>query len=185
MTSVSANRSEKMRQHRSASSEVREIPMKLKIVERRDVSIIHLSGKLTLGEGTGTLRRAIRELVNRGSRRILLNMADVTYIDSAGIGELVVAQTTATGTGGEMKLLNLTKRVHDLLAITRLCTAFEVFEDGGSAIGSFSSSTLTDLQVRYASFKGHLTNSSARAEQSTSRDITPHRLSELQDEIKG
>jgi anti-sigma B factor antagonist len=149
--------------------------MKLKIVEKRDVSIVHLSGKLTLGEGTGTLRRAIRELVNRGSRRILLNMADMTYMDSAGIGELVVAQTTVTGTGGEMKLLNLAEGVRDVLAITRLCTAFEVFEDEGSAIGSFSSATLTDLQVRYARFKGRLTNSSTGAEQSASQDITPHR----------
>jgi anti-sigma B factor antagonist len=150
--------------------------MKLKIVEKRDVSIIHLSGKLTLGEGTGTLRRAIRDLVNRGSRQILLNMAGVTYTDSAGIGELVVAQTTVTGTGGEMKLLNLAKRVRDVLAITRLCTAFEVFEDEGSAIGSFSSSTLTDLPVRYAKFNDCLTNSSTGAEQSAPQDITPHRL---------
>jgi anti-sigma B factor antagonist len=150
--------------------------MKLKIVEKRDVSIIHLTGNFTLGEGTGTLRCAIRERMNRGSRRFLLNMADVTCMDSSGIGELVVAQRTVTGAGGEMKLLNLSKRVRHLLELTRVYTAFEVFEDEDSAIGSFSSSTLTDLQVRWAGFMERLTNRSADAEQRASRNTAPHRL---------
>ena len=80
----------------------------------------------------------MRELVQGGSRRIILNMADVTYLDSAGIGELVAAYTTVTTAGGQLKLLNLAKRVHDLLNITKLYTIFETFEDEASAIASFS-----------------------------------------------
>jgi anti-sigma B factor antagonist len=114
--------------------------MSVKLTSRMegDVTIVDASGRLTLGEGTSLLRDRLRELVDGGSRRILLNMASVTYIDSSGLGELVAAYTTATTAGGEMKLLNLAKRMHDLLKITKLYTVFETFEDEAAALGSFS-----------------------------------------------
>ena len=106
--------------------------------ESGGVIIVDISGKLTLGEGTSTLRTKIRELVAGGSRRIVLNLADVTYMDSSGLGELVGAHTTVTTAGGEMKLLHLAKRVHDLLKVTKLVTVFEAFEDEASAVSSFT-----------------------------------------------
>lgn len=112
--------------------------VKLTTHQKGEVIIVDISGKLTLGEGTSALRMKIRELVEGGSRRIVLNMADVTYMDSSGLGELVAAHTTVTIAGGEMKLLNLAKRVHDLLKITKLYSVFETFEDETSAVDSFS-----------------------------------------------
>jgi len=102
------------------------------------VTIVDLAGRITLGEGSVTLRDAVRELLNRGQKKILLNLADVSYIDSSGIGELVSGFTTVTNQGGQLKLLNLTKKVHDLLQITKLYTVFEVHTDEPSAIRSFS-----------------------------------------------
>jgi anti-sigma B factor antagonist len=102
------------------------------------VIVVDASGKLTLGEGTGTLRAKIRELVDGGSKRIVLNMADLSYMDSSGLGELIAAHTTIITAGGEMKLLNLAKRVHDLMKLTKLYTVFETFEDEASAVDSFS-----------------------------------------------
>ncbi len=101
------------------------------------VSIIDLSGRITLGEGSVVLRDTIRDVVGQGSKKILLNLADVTYIDSSGIGELVSAFTTVRNQGGELKLLNLTKKVHDLLQITKLYTVFDVRDDEAGAIRSF------------------------------------------------
>ena len=112
--------------------------VKLTTHEKGDVMIVDASGRLTLGEGTSSLRKRMRELVEGGSRRIVLNMADITYIDSSGLGELVAAYTTLTRARGELKLLNLAKRVHDLLKITKLYTVFETFEDEASAADSFS-----------------------------------------------
>ena len=112
--------------------------VKLTTHEKGEVIVINASGKLTLGEGTSTLRTKIRELVDGGSRRIVLNMAGVTYMDSSGLGELIGAHTTITTAGGEIKLLNLAKRVHDLLKLTKLYTVFETFEDEASAVDSFS-----------------------------------------------
>jgi anti-sigma B factor antagonist len=112
--------------------------MKIKVHEENSVSIVALSGKLTIGEGTAALRNKVEELVEGGSCRILLNMADVTYIDSSGLGELVAVRATVDRAGGEIKLLNLGKHVHDLLKITKLYTVFEVFEDQASAIQSYS-----------------------------------------------
>jgi anti-sigma B factor antagonist len=112
--------------------------VKLTTHEKGEVIIVDTSGKLTLGEGTSTLRTKIRELVEGGSRRIVLNLADVTYMDSSGLGELIAAHTTVTTAGGEMKLLNLAKRVHDLLKLTKLYTVFEAFEDEDSAVDSFT-----------------------------------------------
>ena len=102
-----------------------------------DVTIVDASGKLILGEETSALRTKIRELVAGGSKRIILNLADVSYLDSSGLGELIGSHTTVTTAGGEMKLLNLAKRVHDLLKITKLYTVFEAFEDEATAVASF------------------------------------------------
>jgi anti-sigma B factor antagonist len=101
------------------------------------VTILDLSGRITLGEGSVTLRDAVRDVLAKGSNKILLNMGDVNYIDSSGIGELVSAFTTVKNQGGELKLLNLTKKVHDLLQITKLYTVFDIKDDEASAIGSF------------------------------------------------
>jgi anti-sigma B factor antagonist len=102
------------------------------------VSILDLSGRITLGEGSVVLRDQIRELIGKGEKKILLNLGDVTYIDSSGIGELVSAFTTVRNQGGELKLLNLTKKVHDLLQITKLYTVFDVKDDEASAIKAFA-----------------------------------------------
>jgi len=101
------------------------------------VSIVDLSGKITIGEGTIVLKDAVRNLLQRNEKKILLNLADVSYIDSSGIGELVSSFTTVGNQGGKLKLLNLTKKVHDLLSITKLLTVFEVFDDEAKAIQSF------------------------------------------------
>ena len=102
-----------------------------------DIAIIDFSGKITLGEGSSTLRRTIRDLIDNGQRKIVLNLYDVDYIDSSGIGELVSGYTTVRNVEGEMKLLHLTKRVHDLLQITRLFTVFDVQSDEETALRSF------------------------------------------------
>jgi anti-sigma B factor antagonist len=101
------------------------------------VTIVDLSGRITLGEGSVVLRDTIRENIGQGHKKILLNLGDVTYIDSSGIGELVSAFTTVRNQGGELKLLNLTKKVHDLLQITKLYTVFDVKDDEASAIKAF------------------------------------------------
>ena len=102
------------------------------------VTVVDLSGRITLGEGSVVLRDAVRELLSKGSKKILVNLADVNYIDSSGIGELVSAFTTVRNQQGELKLLNLTKKVHDLLQITKLYTVFDVKDDEAAAIKSFS-----------------------------------------------
>ena len=103
-----------------------------------NVTIVDLSGRITLGEGSVVLRDNIRDLIAKGEKKILLNLGEVTYIDSSGIGELVSAFTTVRNQGGELKLLNLTKKVHDLLQITKLYTVFDVKDDEATAIGSFT-----------------------------------------------
>jgi anti-sigma B factor antagonist len=103
-----------------------------------DVTVIDVSGRITLGEGSSNLREGIRETVAKGNKKILLNLADVTYIDSSGIGELVSGFTSVANAGGQLKLINLTKRVKDLLQITKLYTVFEVFEDETAAVRSFA-----------------------------------------------
>jgi anti-sigma B factor antagonist len=102
------------------------------------VTIMDLSGRITLGEGSVVLRDAVRELLGKGQKRILLNLGNVSYIDSSGIGELVSAYTTVRNQGGELKLLNLTKKVHDLLQITKLYTVFDIKDDEASAVKAFS-----------------------------------------------
>jgi anti-sigma B factor antagonist len=101
------------------------------------IVIIDLSGRITLGEGSALLRRMVHELLQKGQKKIILNLADVNYIDSSGIGELVSGFTTARNTGGELKLLHLTKKVHDLLQITKLYTVFDVHSDERTAAASF------------------------------------------------
>ncbi|HVW78339.1 MAG TPA: STAS domain-containing protein [Alloacidobacterium sp.] len=114
--------------------------MKVNTRQVDGVTILDLSGRITLGEGSVQLRDSIRDLLAKGSKLILLNLADVNYIDSSGIGELVSAYTTVRNQGGELKLLNLTKKVHDLLQITKLYTVFDVKDDEASAIASFTRS---------------------------------------------
>ena len=102
------------------------------------VTIVDLSGRITLGEGSVVLRDTIKDLLGKGQKKILLNLGDVSYIDSSGIGELVSAFTSVRNQGGELKLLHLTKKVHDLLQITKLYTVFDVKDDEVSAIKAFA-----------------------------------------------
>ena len=102
------------------------------------VTIVDMSGRITLGEGSVVLRDTIRDLVGKGQKKILLNLGDVTYIDSSGIGELVSAFTAVRREGGELKLLKLTKKVHDLLQITKLYTVFDIKDDEATAVQAFS-----------------------------------------------
>jgi anti-sigma B factor antagonist len=102
------------------------------------VTIVDLSGKITLGEGGVTLREEVRKLVGEGQKKIVLNLAGVNYIDSSGLGELVSAYTAVKNAGGELKLLNLTSKVRDLLVITKLVTVFDVKDDEAAAVSSFA-----------------------------------------------
>lgn len=112
--------------------------MKIKTRQVDGITIMDCSGRITLGEGSVTLRDSVRDLLAKGSKQILLNLGDVSYIDSSGIGELVSAFTTVRNQGGDLKLLNLTKKVHDLLQITKLYTVFDVKDDEASAVASFA-----------------------------------------------
>lgn len=102
-----------------------------------EVHIVDLAGRITIGEETSILREALRSLLQNHHTRVLLNLSDVTYIDSSGLGELVSGFSNYSKQGGKLKLLNLTKKVHDLLSITKLLTVFEVFDDEAKAIQSF------------------------------------------------
>ena len=109
------------------------------ITERQagDVTILDLDGKVTIGEGSVALRTAIRRLLEEGKKRILLNLAGVGYIDSSGIGELVSSFTAINKENGQLKLLNLTQKLQDLLTITKLLTVFDVYESEAEALNSF------------------------------------------------
>ncbi len=113
--------------------------MSLKLSTRQvgDVTVVDAVGRITLGEGSSALRDTIRDLAAKGQKKILLNLAEVSYIDSSGIGELVSSFTSVTNQGGQLKLLGLTKRVRDLLQITKLYTVFDVHEDEAHAIRGF------------------------------------------------
>jgi anti-sigma B factor antagonist len=102
------------------------------------VTVVDVSGRITLGEGSSIIRDTIRDLVSKGDKKILLNLGDVNYIDSSGIGELVAGYTSVANAGGTLKLLSLTKRVKDLLQITKLYTVFDVHETEAHAIRSFA-----------------------------------------------
>lgn len=113
--------------------------MSVKLTTRQvgDVTVIDAAGRITLGEGSSVFRDTIRDLAAKGEKKILLNLGEVSYIDSSGIGELVSAYTTVTNVGGVLKLLNLTKRVKDLLQITKLSTVFEMHENEAEAVASY------------------------------------------------
>lgn len=102
-----------------------------------DVTILDLDGEVRIGDSSTALRGAIRNLVTAGNQRILLNLAGVKYIDSSGIGELIANYTTVGRGGGQLKLLNLTEKVQDLLVITKLLTVFDVYDNEADALGSF------------------------------------------------
>ncbi len=111
----------------------------MKITERnRDgVTILDLDGKIILGEGDDVLADKVRAVIAAGRRRVVLNLAGVPYVDSAGLGELVRCHTRVVQAGGNIRLVNLTARMQDLLQITKLVTVFDTFESEDSAIGSF------------------------------------------------
>jgi anti-sigma B factor antagonist len=111
----------------------------VKLITRQvgDVTVIDAVGRITLGEGSSTFREIVKDLVNKGNKKILLNLAEVSYIDSSGIGELVSGFTSVSNAGGSLKLLKLTKRIQDLLQITKLYTVFEVFDDEAKALATF------------------------------------------------
>jgi anti-sigma B factor antagonist len=111
--------------------------MKIETRTVGDVHILDCSGKITLGEGTMAVRNSVRDVLKNGGKKIVLNLADVNYIDSSGIGELVSSYTTVTNQGGKLKLLNLTKKIQELLAITKLLTVFSVYDNEQQAISSF------------------------------------------------
>ena len=112
--------------------------MKATLRQVDGITVVDMSGRITLGEGCTQLRELVRDQLGKGTKHLLLNLADVTYIDSSGIGELVSGFTTVSNQGGKLKLLNLTKKVHDLLQITKLYTVFDVYDDEAKAVGSFA-----------------------------------------------
>jgi len=103
-----------------------------------DVTILDIKGKMTLGEGDELLKDKINSLVSQGQKKLVLNLEGVPYIDSAGLGEIVRTYTTVSRQGGKLQLLNLTKRIEDLLSITKLLTVFEVFDSEDEAVKSFA-----------------------------------------------
>lgn len=114
--------------------------MSVKLTARQvgDVTVIDAAGRITLGEGASAFRDMLRDLAAKGDKKLLLNLSEVSYIDSSGIGEMVSGFTTITNHGGHLKLVGLSKRVKDLLQITKLYTVFEVYDDEAAAIRSFA-----------------------------------------------
>lgn len=113
--------------------------MKVSVRQFEDISIVDLSGQIKMGEGSSTVRDMVKDLLAKGNKKILLNLGEVTYIDSSGIGEMVAAFTSTRNQGGEMKLLKLTHKVRDLLTITKLITVFDVQDEEATAIAAFKS----------------------------------------------
>jgi anti-sigma B factor antagonist len=111
--------------------------MKIEMRTIGDIRILDCSGKITLGEGTMAVRNTVRDILKDNGKKIILNLANVNYIDSSGIGELVSTYTTVTNNGGQLKLLHLTKKIHELLQITKLLTVFQVFDSETTAVASF------------------------------------------------
>jgi anti-sigma B factor antagonist len=105
-----------------------------------DVTVLDVKGRITLGEGDEVLKDKVNSIINQGHKKLVLNLAEVPYIDSAGLGQIVGTYTTVSRQGGSLKLLNLTKRITDLLSITKLLTVFETFESENDAVRSFSAS---------------------------------------------
>jgi anti-sigma B factor antagonist len=119
------------------STKEEEVNVKLTSRQVGDVTVVDAAGRITLGEGASAFRDSIRDLAAKGNKKILLNLSEVSYIDSSGIGELVSGFTTVTNSGGQLKLVGLSKRVKDLLQITKLYTVFEVYDDEAEAVRSF------------------------------------------------
>ncbi len=111
--------------------------MKIETRTIGDIRILDCSGKITLGEGTMAVRNTVRDILKNNGKKIVLNLAEVNYIDSSGVGELVSTYTTVTNAGGQLKLLNLTKKIQELLMITKLLTVFSVFDSEQTALASF------------------------------------------------
>lgn len=114
--------------------------MSVKVGTRQvgDVTVADVTGKLTLGEGSSTLREALRNLASQGHKKVLLNLSGVTYLDSSGIGELVAGYTTITNSGGKLKLVNLTSKVQNPLQTTKLYTVFDIYDDEAGGVKSFA-----------------------------------------------
>jgi len=113
------------------------VSMKAEVRQVEGVVVVDLSGRIKLGEGSSVLRDTVKDLLSKGHKNILLNLGEVSYIDSSGIGELVAAFTSVRNQGGELKLLHLTRKIHDLLQITKLYTVFDVRDDEAEAISAF------------------------------------------------
>jgi len=113
------------------------VSVKINKREANGITVVDLSGRLTLGDASAQLRDTLRGLIDSGNNKIILNLGDVAYIDSSGLGELVSGFTTVKNSGGELKLANLTQKVNDLLTVTKLYTVFEVHNDEKSAVESF------------------------------------------------
>ena len=113
--------------------------MKTQIIRQGDVVILELKGKLTIGKGDVMLRKHIDDLLKDNEKKIILNMKEVSYMDSSGVGELVSSYTSVSNRGGKLKLLNLSTKVHDLLQITQLLRIFDIFDDEVEAVDSFAS----------------------------------------------
>jgi anti-sigma B factor antagonist len=111
--------------------------MKIELRTIGDARILDCSGKITLGEGTMSIRNTVREVLQSGAKKIVLNLADINYIDSSGVGELVSTYTSVMNGGGQLKLLSLTKKIQELLTITKLLTVFDTYDDEKSALASF------------------------------------------------
>jgi anti-sigma B factor antagonist len=111
--------------------------MKISTRKVEDVTLVDIGGQIVLGPETGQLRSMVHDLVSRGEKKIILNLAEVSYIDSSGLGELISSYTTVRNQGGQLKLLNLNKKVQDLLLITKLYTIFDVKENEYLAVKSF------------------------------------------------
>ncbi len=122
--------------------------LKMSTREVKDVIIVDLSGQLTMGEASAAIRDEVRDEIAHGYKKILLNLAEVTYIDSSGLGELIAAYTSVKNRDGELKLVNLTRRVHDLMQITKLYTVFDLYEDEKKAIASFRAEVGSVASVR-------------------------------------
>lgn len=117
------------------------MPCKANIRQVGDVTIVDLSGRITLGDGSGVVRETVKDMLKEGQKNVLLNLGDVSYIDSSGLGELVAAYATGANQGSQIKLLNVQKRVHDLLQVTKLYTVFESFTSETAALRSFGAKT--------------------------------------------
>jgi len=113
------------------------VSMRINTREVQGVTILDISGRITLGDETGTLRDAVRDLLSKGVKKIVLNLADVSYIDSTGVGELVGSLMTVRNAGGDLKLMNLSEKVKDVVHVTKLYTVFDIKEDEFTAVKSF------------------------------------------------